>query len=222
MALDKILSSINMGKGGPSNQGPSSSEGERWLAALEQTNLEIRDNSLNPSSLRQNQGAAMPSPTRPSPSPQTEAYPPETQLRTPSAFFALPEVSGNEPPSEAVRDRVLPDVRDRHFQPHGHSSIDGLSRARVAELERLISSRGVFSAQPRFRMLSDLNIQVTENEDGVTIWIRDFKAAYGPELHAWLTELQYMGGVPGLIGSDVRLMLNGEQLSELSDILRVK
>ena len=62
----------------------------------------------------------------------------------------------------------------------------------------------------------DVNIQLTQSKDGLTLWIRDFKQKYSSEVFQWAKSLEGLLRENGQSLS--RIMLNGKNINNINEI----
>ena len=208
------------GLAGQGGQGKHAARGDEWLAALERSSFELSDDSLRTpagagvAALENLHNPVPRPPSIPGVEPSTGSSGPAAAPGTPAPpasagppGVAAPSVS---PPSMATGSGSLPTgLPNRvHQAPLAQSFVQLAGSAP--------------GASHRFRALLnqasfiDVNLQLTQSNEGPVLWIRDFKQKYSEELQHWIKDLQAVLAEQGQSLS--RIMLNGQPIKQLSDI----
>jgi hypothetical protein len=217
MSLDTI--GLDMTAKDPEGRPGAAGNGdpEKWLAALEKSAFEIKDDSVNFG--------------------QRKIFDPESlpdEVRTGSALDALrPAVN-----TAAAQLASMPVSAQPAIAPAsgfgatptaglpsapGQIGGSGFEQSKLAMLRPQVNGPQGARAAQRFDAMmnqmrfTDLNISVTRAGDNVTLWIRDFKQKYGQELFHWVRDLQ---GLMQENGTELsRIMVNGRQLNHVNQLL---
>jgi hypothetical protein len=208
-------------KPGDASREARGSSKEKWLSALEKESFGITDDSLRDQTGAQSRGGhksgvdGSGQQGYASVSPDTVYHEkqgiPKHQLSNPARMSvqlpvgfnrALPNQIPQAMPGQTPSDTAKT-VSSNPARPGITMSSPGLSQRYEALLN-----------QTRFM---DVNIQLTQSRDGMTLWIRDFKNKYSNEVFHWAQSLETLLGEKGQ--SISRIMLNGKNLSTIDEII---
>lgn len=194
---------------------------EKWLSALEKESFGISDDTLKDHDSAEQRGDLPPEFGGPQQQGQILGRPDtpaeilarqgmsQGQAKSPSAF--APPAQGFSPGLSSLLPQAVPG------QP-GSVSADVLNR-QAARPGITMSSPGfaqryeALLSQTRFM---DVNIQITQSKDGLTLWIRDFKNKYANEVFQWTQSLDNLLRERGQ--SITRIMLNGKAITTIASI----
>ncbi|MFT5334914.1 MAG: hypothetical protein ACJASY_002300 [Halioglobus sp.] len=194
---------------------------DRWLAALEEDSLTLTDNSLSgDKGLGQHAAHRAELEQALAQSQRLGTMPSRLPGMTQPGFPGPEQLGQSGPPVNGVQMLSGKLAGQPQGMPMGMPANAGTPTARGPGQPALSMSAPGFGLryeallnQTRFM---DVNIQVTQSKDGLTLWIRDFKQKYSSEVFQWTKSLENLLREKGQSLS--RIMLNGKTLTNINAI----
>jgi hypothetical protein len=185
----------------------------RWLAELEKDSFTVKDDKirLGLSTIAgmisrpvEHQPESQPEPNRESTG-QKLAWPDVTALNPAATLpFNVAFTENGARPQQPMVNIAANQKSLRTLRPsmNGPESLKSIQR---------------FDALVNKMQFADFNVQVTRTGSQSTLWIRDFKQKYGPELYQWVRELQSLMKESGQAFH--KIMVNGKPLAHINQLL---